>query len=395
MTTTMGTLPFERPDALAPPPAYAELRAVTPVARVTTPEGEPAWLVTSYDPAVTVLTDPRFGVTPPSGGYPGNHTLFQDGEAHARLRRLVSSVFTPRRIAAMAPRIEQLASAHVATLAAAGSPADLVDLVAAPLSIAVIGELLGVPLDEGGQLRRWADSALLADPTGPDGAQAIEAGWRALTEYAAGLVAAKRENLGDDLLSGLIAVRDTDDGQLSDDELVGMVITLVSSGYLSSCNAISVGTIQAITAALLPSLVEPGLAEPGRAESVVEEILRRQAGVTGEAMPRWAREDVELAGIRIAAHAMVLVRLEAVNRDPVHFADPDRLDPARRPNVHLAFGRGPHHCLGAALARFEVAAVLRSLSEQLPGLQLHGRIEDIPWVHGLADIGPGTLQVRW
>lgn len=387
----MRTLPFARPDALEPPPAYAELRRTAPVARVTTPEGQPAWLVTSYDHAAAVLADPRFGVNPSGGAYPGNDTLFQDGDTHTRLRRLVSAVFTARRVASMRPRIEELATGYVEAVIAAGPPADLVADLAAPLSIAVIGELLGVPLDERGQLRQWAETALLADPAAALDPDAMAQAWQGLSTYAIGLVEAKRADLGDDLLSGLIAVRDSEDGRLSDDELVGMVTTLVSAGYLSSCNAISIGVIELITAGLLPDLA----AEPDQIDVTVEELLRRLSGITGEALPRWAHADVELAGVRIAAGDQVLVRLEAANRDPDQFADPDQLDPDRKPNPHLAFGRGPHHCLGAALARVELSAAVRALARQLPGLRLDRPVEDIPWAHGFVDIGPAELPVRW
>ncbi|MFC7743150.1 hypothetical protein ACFQXA_22585 [Nocardiopsis composta] len=125
-----------------------------------TPEGAPAWLVTSYDAAVQVLTDARFGVTPPTGRDPGNETLFQDGEPHARLRRLVARAFTPRRIAALRPGIEAAAAELVAAMAAAGPPADLMADLAAPLSLSVIGDLLGVPAAARDRLRGFAEPAL-------------------------------------------------------------------------------------------------------------------------------------------------------------------------------------------------------------------------------------------
>ncbi|HXV94637.1 MAG TPA: cytochrome P450 [Pseudonocardia sp.] len=386
MPITTYTLPLARPGPLDPPPAYAELRA-TPVAEVATPDGRRAWLVTSHDAVAAVLTDPRFGVAPPGGAHPDNHTLFQDGEAHARLRRLVSGAFTPGRVAAMRPRVEQRAGDLVAAMASAGPPADLVDAIAAPLSIGVIGELLGVPPDQHERLRRWADSALLPDPS----AAATGQEWAALLAFAADLVAAKRANPGDDLLDSLIAARDEDDGRLSADELVAMVTTLVSAGYLSAANAISVGAIQLATLGLLPELA----ARPERVEETVEELLRRQSGSTGEPMPRWAHSDAELFGARIRAGDTVLVRLEAANRDPARFPDPDRFVRDRRPNRHLAFGRGPHHCVGAALARLELAAAFRALSRELPGLRLAGPVEEVPWVYGLVDSGPAALQVTW
>ncbi|GAA1322010.1 cytochrome P450 [Pseudonocardia xinjiangensis] len=399
MTTTIRHLPLDRPDLLRPPPAYAVLRESEPVTRVTTPDGTPAWLVTSYDAAVTVLSDPRFGVAPPGGAHPGNHTLFQDGAPHTRLRRLVSAAFTPRRVEAMRPRIEALADRYVGAMAAAGPPADLVDAVAAPLSISTIGELVGIPVSEHAQLRQWADAVLTVDMAAASAGEldtaGIEQAWTALTDYAAALVAARRADRGDDLISALVGVhedgaRPGHDELLSEDELVAMVTTLVSAGYLSACNGMSVATIHLVTGGQLPVLA----AHPDRLDAVVEEVLRQQSGVTGEALPRWAHQDVELAGVSVAAGDMVLARLEAANRDPARFPDPDRFVPDR-PNPHIAFGRGPHHCLGAALARVEIRAALRALAAQLPGLRLHGPVEEIPWIHGFVDSGPAALPVTW
>ncbi|MFC6016450.1 cytochrome P450 [Plantactinospora solaniradicis] len=394
MTTTSPTLPFDQPNPMEPPPAHAELRETAPVTRVRTPDGQPAWLVTSYHLVSRVLTDPRIGVAPAGAPIAGNDTLFQDGPAHGRLRRLVAKVFTPRRIATLRPAVERLAAERVAALAAAGPPADLVDLLAAPLSITVIGEMLGIAVEEREPFRRWADAAFMVDTTGPDGGfdpAAMEQAWRGLYTYMGDLIAAKRDALADDLLSDLIAVRDSDDGRLDDGELVGMAATLVSAGYLSSSNAISVGAIQLITTGRLPDLA----AEPGRVEAYVEELLRRQAGLTGEAMPRWAHEEVDLDGVRVEAGDLVLVRLSGANRDPARFSDPDRFDPDRQPNPHLAFGHGPHHCLGAALARIEVGAALLALARELPDLRLARPVEEIRWSEGQVDIGPVAVPVTW
>jgi cytochrome P450 len=394
MTTTTPTLPFDRPDPMEPPPAYARLRARTPVARVIAPAGQPAWLVTSYDAVAAVLSDRRFGLAPPGADFPGNDTLFQDGEAHARLRRLVSKAFSLRSIAALRPRIEQLAADHVSAIAGGGPPADLVAELAAPLSITVISELLGVGVDERERFRALADAASAADfvfGAEEDMAAAAQA-WDALGGYAAGLVASKREEPGDDLLSSLIAVRDTDDGRLSDTELIAMTTTIVSAGYLSATNAISVGTIRLLTEGRLAPLAT---ADSDQADATVAEVLRMQAGLTGEPFPRYAHEDLELAGVPISAGDLVLVRLEAANRDPGHFLDPDRFLPGRESSPPLVFGHGLHYCLGAPLARLEVGAALSALARQLPDLQLRDPVDHIEWTRNAVDIGPVALRVAW
>ncbi|MGW5365953.1 cytochrome P450 [Actinopolymorpha pittospori] len=392
-STSTRVLPFDRPDPMEPPPAYAELRESTPVAKVGNADGRPAWLVTSYDAAEAVLSDPRFGVTPP-GEAGAEGTLLDDGPGHGRLRRLVGKAFTPRSVAALRPRIEEWAREHVAAMAASGPPADLVASLASPLPILVISDLLGVAIDERDLFRELADTASAADPfaMGVDGqvAEGTVEAWTALAGYAAGLVAAKRELMGDDLLSALIAVRDTQDGRLSDEELISLATTVVAAGYLTTRNAISVGAIRLVSEGRLAELA--GDSEP--AEQILEEVLRLQAGLTGEPFPRWAQQDLELSDTPIARGDLVLVRLEAASRDPRHFAEPDRLDPHRR-GSDLTFGRGPHYCLGAALARVEVGAALRALAQRLPDLRIHGAVEDVPWIRSHTDAGPTILPVTW
>ncbi|WP_188192199.1 cytochrome P450 [Nonomuraea sp. SYSU D8015] len=392
--TTPPVLPFDRPDPMAPPPAYARLRERTPVAPVITPDGRRAWLATSYDAVAQALSDRRYGLAPPGAETAANDTLFQDGEAHARLRRLVSKAFGPRGVGALRPRVERLADDHVAALAEGGPPADLVSGLAAPLSITVIGELLGVAIGDRERFRDLADAAGAADfffGAEEDLAAAAEA-WSRLTAYAGELVAAKREAPGDDLLSALVTVRDAEDGRLSDAELVAMTTTIVAAGYQTASNAISTGAIRLLVEGRLPALASSGGEEIG---AVVEEILRMQAGRTGEPFPRYAQEELELAGVRIGAGDMVLVRLEAAHRDPAHFADPDRFWPERRSSPSLVFGHGMHYCLGAPLARVELAAALGALARRLPGLKLRGAVEEIEWFGGGNDTGPKAVHVAW
>ncbi|MDT0305180.1 cytochrome P450 [Streptomonospora wellingtoniae] len=396
MSETDRRLPFDRPNPLDPPHAYAELRGSEPVARVTTPDGRRAWLVTSYEAAAAALADPRLGMTPSGTADPGNDTLFQDGDAHTRLRRLVAKAFTPRSVAAVRPRIEELAAAHVESFADAGPPADLVAGLASPLSLAVIGELLGVEVGERERFSALAEAVGSVDfhalENEEQAAAAMQA-WSDLTGYAAGLVAAKRGDLGDDLLSGLISVRDADDGRLGGDELTAMATTLVVAGYQTSRNALSVGVIRLLAEGRLAGLADAGADDVATA---VEEVLRQEAGVIAEPFPRWAHADFELDGVPIAKGDAVLVRLEAANRDPAHFPDPDRFLPKRRSaSPHLSFGRGPHHCLGAAPARIELGAALVCLARRLPGLRLETAVEDLAWVRGETDAGPTAVPVTW
>lgn len=398
------TLPFDHPDPLQPPPAYAELRESEPVAAVTTADGRPAWLITSYAAVSAVLGDHRFGVAPPDVVAQGA-TLLQDGEPHRRLRTLVGRAFTPRRMELMRPVIERTADRQADAFAADGPPADLVSGFAAPLSIAVISELLGVAIEDRERFRELADAASTADFLADDPAGSADssatgaaAAWEAFGGFVAAVVHAKRDALAEDLLSDLIRTRDADDGQLDDYELTTLVLTILASGYLTATNAIAVGTTLLLTDG---RLADCRTAPEARLERIVEEVVRLQIGLIGEVFPRWARADLELAGVPVATGDLVLVRLGAANRDPQQFPDPDGfradgVDGNNRAEHHLAFGRGPHHCLGAALARVEIAAAFRALATRLPTtLRLDGTVHDIEWIKSHADTGPVAVPLTW
>jgi cytochrome P450 len=373
------TLPLERPDPATPP---AEYRRLPDVSQVTTADGTPAWLVTSYDLVAAGLADPRLGLTPPGVPVDERASLFQDGPAHTRLRRLVARAFTPRRIAELAPRIEALADERVAALVAADGPADLVDVVAGPLAVGSLGLLLGVALDDHPRFRVLVDDALRADPMDPAQLPEAERAWGALMGFTAELVAAARERPGDDLLSALAAISDTDDGRLEDGELIALVTALLAAGVITVRGGLAVAVVHLVRAG--------AMADPADVPGLVDELVRR-AGV--EVFPRWAQVDLELGGAAIAAGEKVLLRLEAANHDPARFADPEALCPGRA-GPHLGFGRGPHHCLGAALARVELTAALTALARRAPGLRLAVPVEDIPWHRGEVDSGPLALPVR-
>lgn len=353
--------------------------------------------ITDRQLIMSIMVDPRFGIAPP--GTPGMTSLFSDGDAHARLRRLLARAFTARAINALRPRIAELARRFVADLVAAGPGADVMAALTRPLPIAVICELLGVAEADRRRFREWADPALgvtalglltpdLVNPGSP--APGAAQAWAELAAFIGELIAAKRAAPADDLLSALIAVRDADDGQLDDNELLTTTTALLAAGYLTVSNALAIGLTH-----LLPTGLLPTLTDEAAATRATEELLRLQTGRSGEAMPRFAQVDVELDGQRIDAGEMVLVKLEAANHDPGEFPDPDRFEPTREPNRHLSFGHGVHHCLGAALARIELTQALRALAESLPELRLGCTIEEIVWTEHPMDNGPATLPVDW
>ena len=165
---------------------------------------------------------------------------------------------------------------------------------------------------------------------------------------------------------------------------------MLAGGQLTSANALSIGMVKLLTTGGIGDLADETVAD-----TAAEEILRHQAGVSGEPYPRWALSDVDIAGQRIEKGDMVIVRLEAANRDPARFAEPDRFDRTRDPNRHLRFGYGPHRCVGAAVARTQLVAALTALATRLPDLALACAPEDVVWTGAPFDDGPAALPVTW
>ncbi|MEV4433012.1 cytochrome P450 [Streptomyces sp. NPDC049585] len=399
-----------------PYPYYAELRSRGPAARVALANGTHAWLVTGYDRARAVLADARFSNVPPQrAGRPrpdtparraqgclARHMLNSDAPDHLRLRRLTTAAFTPRRVDALRPRIEQLTDGLLAALADTldhAGGADLVDAFAFPLPVLVIGEVLGVPEADRADLREW--TYRVGSPADALAPGAADEAWAALHAYFSSLIAHKRRTPGADLFSSL--VHDAGEGGLSDEELLAMAFLLLFAGYETTMNLLA-------SAALL-LLTHPAELAAARAggeahwAAVVEETLRHASPLEGTTWRRTTEAVVlQDAGGRaeIPAGESVLVVLAAANRDPRHFPAPDAFRPARhlpgpggrRPAPHLAFGHGPHFCLGARLARLEAAIALPRLFAALPHLRPAADPATLPYRPGLLVRGPRRLPVR-
>ena len=362
-----------------PHPVYAALRGKGPVHRILVPGSGEAWLIVARDEARAALTDPRLrndirfssDWTDDGGHAVGLNMLQTDAPQHTRLRALVAREFTPGRIEALRPRIEELAErlldSLLDTVATAGS-ADLVSSFALPLPLTVICELLGVPTTDHGDFHGW--SAEIVAPTSAEAAAAAVAG---MTGYFAALIEEKRANPGDDLLSALVAAAapadaapDPASAPLSSEELLGMAFLLLVAGHETTVNLISGGVLALLTH---PGQLAALRADPTLVDGAIEEMLRYD-GPVGAAAFRFAAEPVEIGGTLVPAGDSVLVSLAAASRDPRHFPDPDRFDIRRKPAGQLGFGHGIHHCLGAPLARTEAATAIRVLLERCPGLTL-------------------------
>ncbi|MEV7982592.1 cytochrome P450 [Streptomyces sp. NPDC086519] len=385
-----------------PAPQYARLRAEQPVARVRTEGGVDAWLVTTYEEAREALADPRLSraetVKPGAPRIGGAMTstpemiISMDGAEHSRLRRLAAGAFTARRIEQMRPGIQRIADGMLDDLAGAGGPVDLVERFTVPLPLTVIGELLGVPMRV---LRLFAQNArdfVTVDDQGED-SDSVN-GLAKLNEYMVEVVAEKRENPAQDLLSDLIAARDSGD-RLSEQELVTFAFTLIGAGFDTTANQLA-SSVLALIAHHRDQWT--WLAEDrSRIPRAVEELLRHVNLFSTDSAgnPRIAVEDLELGGVRIAKGDAVVIAISSANRDERVFADPDRLDLGRSHNPHLSFGHGMHLCLGKQLTRMEMEIAIDGLVRRFPDLSLAVPESEIPWHPGGINHALGSLPVTW
>ncbi|WP_327301489.1 cytochrome P450 [Streptomyces goshikiensis] len=402
MTEGSVPLPYADPAFVADPfPLYRQLREDGPVRRVVIAGALDAWVVTRYEDGLAALSDSRLSSDvrdasdarllrqlPTSGGEAlmGN-MLRSDPPDHTRLRRLVSKAFTAHRVAGMRPRIQAIADQLLDAVAPAGR-ADLVADFALPLPVTVISELLGVPLDDRHDFQRWTNRIVTRGAEPPDPAVVNEA-YQHMRAYVTELVRAKRAAPGDDLLSGLIAARD-EEQRLTEDELVAMVFLLLAAGHITTVNLISGGIAMLLTH---PAQLDLLSSDPELLPGAIEEFLRYD-GPVSPGIARFAREDVEIAGVTVPRGATVLIGSAIADRDPARFPDPERLDITRQDNAHLAFGHGIHYCLGAPLARLEGQIAIAAALRRLPGLALAVAPDEIRWRPGGLR-GPESLPVTF
>ncbi|WP_369388573.1 cytochrome P450 [Streptomyces sp. CG1] len=375
---------------------YRRLRDTAPVHRITGPDGTHAWLVTRYEDARAALADPRLSLDKrhaSDGTYKGfslppaldANLLNMDPPDHTRIRRLAGRAFTPRRVQQLREPIRRTADRLLDAFGPHGTT-DLIAAYAAPLPITVICDLLGVPESRRLDFRIWTDTLVAPDPARPEAARDAVA---AMLGFFTDLLAAKRAEPAEDLLSDLIAVRDEDGDRLSEDELMSLSFLILFAGYEN--------TVQLIGNAVLALLQHPDqLAalrkDPAHIPAAVEELVRYE-GPALLAIRRFPVEDVTIAGVTVPAGETVLVSLSAANRDPARFPDPDRLDLSRDAAGHLALGHGIHYCLGAPLARAETEIALTALLERFPELALaEGELE---WRPSLRARGLLALPVRY
>jgi cytochrome P450 len=370
---------------------HARLRAEHPATQVIMPGGTPAWLITGYAQARAALTDPRLLKMPkeyrPDPDSPfaalDMHLLNSDPPDHERLRKLVNKAFTARRVEQLRPRITAITEGLLDDIPA-GLEVDLLAAFAFPLPVTVICELLGVPVADRDQFRAWS-ATIVSETVSSDVALAH---LTAMMGYFRDLVAARRREPADDLLSALISARDEGDRQteikLSENELLSMAWLLLVAGHETTVNLIGGG--------VLALLQHPGelarlRADPALLGGAVEELLRYVSPVN-DATFRFTAEPVDLGGVHIGAGEVVLVSLAGANRDPSRYAGPEELDLGRDSTGHLAFGHGIHYCVGAPLARLEAEIAFGALLRRFGSITLAVPPSELRWrpsslIHGL------------
>jgi cytochrome P450 len=394
--------PFAGSSYHGPAPAYATMRAECPVAKVPTAGGVDAWVVSRYEDVRAALADPRLSRAltcvegaPRIGGSmttTPEMIISLDGSEHSRLRKLVAGAFTVRRVEAMRPNVQRVCDELLDAIQEQGPVVDLVEKFCVPLPLTVIGELLGVPSED---LRAFEkDARTFATVDDRAGGEESWAALGRLSDYIVGLIADKRANPADDMLSDLIAARDNDD-RLSERELVTFGFTLIGAGFDTTANQLANSLL-----ALLEHHREDWdrlAAQPELIPTAVEELLRHvnlfATDTTG--FPRIAAEDVEIGGVRIPAGDPVVFALTSANRDGAVFADPDKLDITREHNPHISFGHGMHYCLGKQLGRMEMAIALEGLLRRFPDLRLAKPESELTWHHGEINHTLSALPVIW
>jgi len=370
---------------------------------VTLATGTPVWLVTRYADVRRVLMDPRFDRSslhakdaPPLLVVPNildnpNGLLNQDGSGHQRLRGTVQRAFTPRAIARWRPWVASVVDSLLDGLATRPQPVDIIDAFTCPLPVSVICRLMGLDHVERDRIRNWADYALSG---GAHTAEQVVAAMAEFGAFAAQLIGERRRVPGDDLVSALVAAG----GSLGidDRQLVPLVCGLVVAGHETTMSALGNIVVYLLTDGhpAWSALTENEEA----AVTAAEQLLRVVPLSEGRVLPgliRRAVEDAEIGGVTIPAGSVVAVQTNSASRDPDAYP-PGPLDlTATLPVPGVIFGAGPHHCLGAWLARLELELALRRLAVRFPGLRAEFTPDTIEWRVGQMTRSPLRLPVSW
>lgn len=387
-----------------PPPAHRALlpaddRPASPPVRVRLWNGSSAWLVARHTDQVQLLRDERVSADNRRPGYPAtspgseatrahNRTFItMDEPEHNEQRRRFTAAFTVRRMDDLRPRVAALVDGLLDDMEAAGPPADLVESFALPLPSLVICELLGVPYSDHAFFQRCSKVIIDSRSTGE---QALAAS-QELVDYLGDLIEAKAARPGDDVLSRL-AVDHYATGDATRDECAKQARLLLVAGHETTANMIALGTCALLEHPDQLAAVRDG--DQRRVAGAVEELLRYLT-IVHLGRRRTALADIEVDGVLIRAGEGLILANDLANRDPEVFPDPDRLDVDRAARRHLAFGSGPHQCLGQNLARLELQLAYPALLRRFPGLRLDRPLAEIPFRDEMLVYGVHALPVSW
>jgi cytochrome P450 len=366
---------------------YAAMRGQDPVHCQPGIDGETMiWFVSRYADVEMMLRDERHFVrdqhnaVPPEERYQNspledlvtNHMLNKDGPDHRRLRNLVSKAFTPKRVAALRPHIEEIADSLLDPVLARGEM-DLMADFAFHLPTIVISEMLGIPPEDRESFQVWSDAVLRPALDEASMAEFVRL-MGEFTTYLRELFETRRLAPQDDLVTALLEAEEAGE-RLSEQELFSTMVLLIVAGHET--------TVSAIGNAMLALWAHPEQlallqANPDLMPNAVEEFLRYDSAVE-RALNRWVGEEVTLGDQTLRRGEIVIGILGSANRDEDKFEGADTLDITRQPNPHLAFGKGPHYCLGAPLARLEIEIALSSLLRRLPDIRLAAPQQELRW----------------
>jgi cytochrome P450 len=388
--------------------AYAAMREKGPVAGVTLPTGGPIWFVTRYAEAMALLKDDERFVNDPSNALTEEeyallfqqatehltdeqqqmaaqtdeilrrHLLGVDPPDHSRLRRLVAIPFTPKYIEGLRPRVQAIADTLLDAVQARADETrrremELIGDFAYPLPLTVISEMLGIPLADRDKFREWSQAAVSFTPDDRANPE-VTAKLIEFIAYLRRLVAEKRSNPGDDLLSGLV-LAEAEGDKLSENELLSMIFLLIVAGHETTVNLIGNGMLALFENPEQRARLQE---DPNLLKTAIEEMLRYY-GPVEMSLTRWVRQDTELGGQRLRRGEQIMALLASANHDGEQFPNPEVFDISREPNRHAAFGTGIHSCLGATLARLEGQIAFATLLSRLPDLALAIPRDEVRW----------------
>jgi len=388
-----------------PYPYYAALRRESPIHQLA--DGMPLYAITRYADVIHALHHPELfsstalqvalqgggiGIGPNSGALAGHRLLASsmmiatDPPDHARLRRLVNRGFTPRRIAALEPRIRELANIFLEEAIRDGE-LELVSGLSVPLPVTVIAEMLGVEPDRRDQFKAWSDAFVigLSGAAGQYSVNDVRQAADEMADYIERIAAERRADPRDDLISILVQAEEGD--SLTTGEVMSFVVLLLIAGNETTTNLIGNG-VKALLAHR--EQLDRVAADPALVPALIDEVLRYDSPIQG--LPRSTRSAVELPSGKVPENAMLLVFFASANHDDEQYPHAERFDIDRQAPGHVAFGHGIHYCLGASLARLEARVAFETLFSRCRSLELAG--DSIPMLDSVVLRGPKRLLLR-